>query len=115
MPRPLCGHGLTLLGPDQGEFARIKPVAAAVRALIHFHSTFGAKEMSVQLHTLAPGTPALAGRVHDYAFVTLEVEQGFPRSLTLFIDLLQFEAIKPNPAATALTGIENEIADLQFR
>ena len=76
---------------------------------------FGAKEVPVEFHPSAARTFTLAGLVHDYAFVALDVEQGLSRGFALFISLLQFEGIKPNPAATALTGVQDDVADWQLR
>ena len=114
LPTLVCGRGLCLLGSDQGEFTRVEPITVAVRALVHLNAAFGAEEMAMEFHAGAAGASALAGWVHDNSLIVLDVQQGLSRSLRLFIDLLQLEGIKPNPAATALAGVQNEVADLQF-
>ena len=106
------GPGLSFFVADQGKFARIEPVAAAIRALIHFHAAFGAKEMAVKLHPGTAGTFAFTGWVHDDALIALEVKQGFPGGLAFFIDLLQFKAVEPNPTTTALASVQDKMADL---
>jgi len=114
VPGLLRGRGLSPLGTDQGEFARIQPVATAARALVHFNPALGAKEVPMELYPCASGTFTLAGLVHNQALVPSNVQQGLPHALMLFIHFLQLEGIKPNPAATALADIHNEAADLQF-
>ena len=54
-------RGLGFLSSNQGQFARVELVAAAVRALVHFHPAFGAKEVPVEFHARATWTVALAG------------------------------------------------------
>jgi hypothetical protein len=105
---------MCFLGSDQGQFARVEPVAAAVGALVHFDPAFGAEEVPVELDARAAGTFALAGCVQDQPLVALDVQQGLPGGLTLLIDLLQFEGIEPYSTATALAGIHREAANLQF-
>jgi hypothetical protein len=105
---------LCILGSNQGQFARIEPVTAAVGALVHLDPAFGAEEVAVELYAGAAGTFAFAGWVHDQPLVTPEVEQGLFRSLLLFINPLHLEGIKPNPGATALAGVHGEAANLQL-
>ena len=114
MPGLFRGRGLSPLGTDQGEFARIQPVATAVRALVHFNPALGAKEVPMELYPCASGTFTLAGLVHNQALVPSNVQQGLPHALTLFIYFLQLEGIKPNSAAAALAGIHGDTADLQL-
>jgi hypothetical protein len=114
LPGLLRSRGLSFLGPDEGELTRIEPIAAAVRALVHFNPASGAKEMPMELHPRAAGTFTLAGLVHNYALVASNVQQGLPHALTFFIYSLQLEGIKPNPTASALADIHNEGTDLQF-
>jgi hypothetical protein len=114
LPGLFRGRGLSPLCSDQGEFARVEPVAAAVWALIHLNPASGAKEMPMELHPRAAGTFTLAGLVHSQALVASNVQQGLPYALTLFIYFLQLEGIKPNPTATALADIHNEGTDLQL-
>jgi len=113
-PSRVRGGVLSLLGSDQGEFARVEPVTATARALVHLDAAFGAKEMPVEFHPCAAGTFALAERVHDQPHVARDVQQGLACGLTFLIDLFQLEGIKPNPAATAPAHIHGDAANLEF-
>ena len=46
--------------------------------------------------------------------VALDVQQGLARGLTLFINLLQFEGIEPNPTTSTLADIYGQVADLEW-
>jgi hypothetical protein len=67
-------RGLSPLGSNQGEFARIEPIATAVRALVNLNPPFGAKEMPMQLHPRAAGTFALAQLVHNQVLIASNVQ-----------------------------------------
>lgn len=43
-----------------------------------------------------------------------DVQQGLSRCLILFINLLQFKGIEPDPTAAALADIHGEAPDLDF-
>jgi len=106
--------GLTFLGSNQGQFTGIEPVTGAIRALVHFDPALGAKKVPVELHARAAGTFTFAGLVHDQALVASDVQQRLSGGFTLFIHLLQFEGIKPNPTATTLADIYRKVANLEF-
>ena len=61
----VCDSDLTFLRSNQGQFAGIEPVTGAIRALVHFDSAFGAKEVAVEFHARAAGTFTFAGLVYD--------------------------------------------------
>jgi hypothetical protein len=107
--------GLTVLGSNQGQFAGIKPIPGAVRALVHFDSAFGAKEVPVEFHARAAGTLTFAGLVYNEALIALNVQQRLSGNFTHFIYFLQLEGIEPNPPATTLANIYGKVADLEFR
>lgn len=103
---------LTCLGSDHGEFAGIKPVSSAVWALVHFNAAFRAEEVPMELHVRAAGTFAFVGVVQDQALVALDVQQWFSGSLILFVNLLEFEGIEPDPTAATLADIYGNASDL---
>ena len=107
-------RGVTPLGSNQGQFAGIKPATAAARALVHLDPASGAEEVPLEFDARATGTLAFAGPVHDQALLVLDVHQRLTRDLMLFINPLQFESIKPNPAATALAGVHKQVADWEW-
>jgi hypothetical protein len=102
-----------LLRLNPGELAGVEPVTGAVRTLIHFNAAFGGEEMAVELYAGAPGAVAFAERVHGHAFVALDPKEGIAGS-HLLIRALQFEGVKPDPAAAALADVHAQAADLNL-
>jgi hypothetical protein len=109
--RELLSQGLFL--PDLGQLTRIQPVPAAIRTLIHLHPALGAEEVPMQLDSGASRAFPLLRWVHDYPRVRSKMQQGVP-GLVLFINLLEFEGIKPNSGTAVLTDIDSKSADLDF-
>jgi hypothetical protein len=105
---------LSCLFADHRQFARIEPVSGAIWALVHFDLAFRTEEVPVKFYAVATRALPFTGSVHHEALVAFNVQQRFARRLMLFIDLLQFEGIKPNATAAALADVHGEFADLDF-
>ena len=84
------------------QLAGIKPIAAAIGALIDLDLAFGAEKMPVQSHAITTGTIAFARHIDGDPFVPLEMEQRFTGYFTFFIDALQFKGEWANEYVYAL-------------
>ena len=103
--------GDSFFAADLFEFAGVEPVAAATRAVIHFHLFFGAEEMALELHAGAARTIAFAGAIHQQRGVVLEMQHFRRRDFVLFIKALEFKRIEPDARATAFAGIHGHAPD----
>ena len=96
------------------EFTCIEPVTAAIGALIDLDPPLGTEVVPMQFYPLASRAIAFAAGVDNDLVIPLNMKQRLTGSLVFFVDSLQFEGIKPYPAATALADIDFETADLNF-
>ena len=101
--------------PDGRQFARIQPVSIAIRALVHFDSPFGTEEMAHQLYSFATRAISFARRINHHIFVALDFKQMLPGAFLLLINPLKFKCVKPDAAATALTNVHLDTANLFLR
>jgi hypothetical protein len=102
------------LGANGSQFTGIQPVTRAVGTLIDLDFAFCAKEMPEQFDALAAGTFAFANGIHHDVLIPLELHQRLSSLLVLIVDLLELESVKPDPAATALANVDDELADLKL-
>ncbi len=105
--------GFGSFSADLFKFSRIQPVPAAIGTLIHLDTPFGAEEMTVEFDVRASRAIPFAGSVYHNPLIALNMKQRFPGGFVLFVDALQFERVKPDPAA-ALANIDLQTADLYF-
>src|SRR5262249_12131891 len=100
---------------DFFQLARVEPVTAAIRTVIHFDLFPGTEEMPEELHVFAAGTGAFAGEIHDYARIALDAQEMLAGHFALLVDALQFEGIEPNSSTTPVAAVHLYAAHFHFR
>jgi hypothetical protein len=106
--------GFTFFGPNVRQFTGVEPITAAIRALIHLDTAFGAEKMAVQPHAVATRAVTFAGRVYRNPFVAVNLEERFACHFAFLVDALELERVEPDPAAAVLAHIDDQTADLHF-
>jgi len=95
------------LSPDLFKFTRIEPEPSAAWAFVQDHSATFAVVMAHERHIAAPGTGASPLEIDPDQRITGNADFDISGDGLGGFDLLKFESVKPNAAATTVTDIEN--------
>ena len=97
------------------QFARVEPIAGAIRAVVDFDPLPGAEEMALEFHASAAGAITLASVVNDEPRIALNAQEVLVLDFVLFVHALEFEGVKPEAAAAAVAGVDIDAAEVDFR
>jgi hypothetical protein len=109
------GCGLPLLCPlalfaNESQLAGVQPVATALGALVYLDAPERAEEMAHHHDVPAFGTIPAPFMVDFHTGLRANVHQHIAGELVGVVELLQFEVIEPDAAATADADIHHDSA-----